>query len=76
MDTGQHELADLFVALGLPADHDSIERFLRQHSLAPGLLIADAWFWNEAQAELLRTAISDDAEWAEAADRLATLLCQ
>jgi hypothetical protein len=36
--------------------------------------LLEAPFWNSSQVELLQQAFTDDAEWAEAADTLATLL--
>jgi len=74
MDTGRHELADLFEALGLDCSRDAIERFVAHHTLLPGEPIAEARFWTTAQAEFLEAAIAEDAEWAEAVDHLATLL--
>ena len=74
MDTGTHDLASLFSQLGLANDEHSINRFIESHQLAAGMALSDAPFWSTAQAELLQQALTDDAEWAEAADILATLL--
>ena len=38
------------------------------------MALLDAPFWSASQVDLLQQAFSDDAEWAEAADTLATLL--
>jgi len=74
MDTGQHELANLFEALGLSRQTTAIDDFLARHHLAAGVRIFEAPFWNTSQQALLRTAIEEDSDWSEAVDTLATLL--
>ncbi|MBV8658400.1 MAG: DUF2789 domain-containing protein [Burkholderiales bacterium] len=74
MDTGHHELANLFDALGLPNQASAIDDFIRRYKLPPGIPIFEAPIWNAAQKEMLRTAIEEDSDWAEAVDTLATLL--
>lgn len=74
MDIGLHDLAALFGQLGLENDEQSIRRFIETHQLTAGTTFLDAPFWSPSQVELLQQAFSDDAEWAEAADVLATLL--
>lgn len=76
MDTGKHELPQLFQQLGLGADPAAIDEFLAKHRLEHGVEVADAPFWNAAQADFLRQELECDAEWAEAVDELATLLSQ
>ena len=74
MDMGLHDLAALFGQLGLN-DEPSIRQFIEVSSTCRRKFIAEAPFWNSSQkVELLQQAIADDAEWAEAADTLATLL--
>jgi hypothetical protein len=38
------------------------------------LHLADAFFWSPSQADLLRTEILDDADWAEVVDQLDVML--
>lgn len=75
MFTQQPALNDLFVQLGLPADDSAIEQFISEHKgLDSAQPLADAPFWNSAQANFLRQALADDAEWAEVIDELNTRL--
>ncbi len=74
MDIGLHDLAALFGQLGLENDEQSINRFIESHQLTANITFLEAPFWNPSQVELLQQAFTDDAEWAEAADVLATLL--
>lgn len=74
MDTSPHTLAALFKQLGLPNERQQIDAFLAGHRLADGQAIAEAPFWNEAQATFLREALEDDSDWAEEVDELACRL--
>ncbi|WP_024873508.1 DUF2789 family protein [Tolumonas lignilytica] len=74
MDIGTHDLAALFSQLGLANDESSIHCFIQSHELKGDETLPDAPFWTAAQAEMLKQAFIDDAEWAEAADTLASLL--
>lgn len=75
MDYAIHRLADLFRQLGLPDDPTAIEQFIAEHRpLPPGVALADASFWSPSQAQFLREEISEDADWAEIVDSLASLL--
>ena len=75
MEQPIHGFADLFAQLGLPADEAGIRQFIATHSPLPGqVLLADAPFWSDAQARMLRETIADDADWADVVDRLDTVL--
>ncbi|KAA0976634.1 DUF2789 domain-containing protein [Pseudomonas sp. ANT_H12B] len=75
MESPTHSLPNLFKQLGLPDDAESIDKFIATHSpLKPELHLADAFFWSEGQAQLLREEILDDADWAEVVDQLDVLL--
>ena len=75
MENPTHSLPSLFKQLGLPDDAVSIDKFIDTHSpLKPELHLADAFFWNKSQADLLRTEILDDADWAEVVDQLDVML--
>ena len=75
MFTQQPGINDLFVQLGLPSDEPAIEKFISEHrGLNSAQPLADAPFWNDAQASFLRQALAEDAEWAEVIDELNTRL--
>lgn len=70
-----HDLASLFKQLGLAHDQVAIERFVEQHSpLQESCKLADAPFWDTAQAAFLREEIREDADWAEVVDQLNLML--
>lgn len=71
MEQPVHPFSELFRQLGLPADAESIQRFIRLHApLAGDVKLADAPFWNAAQASFLRDELREDADWAEVVDQL------
>ena len=75
MEQPIHGFADLFAQLGLPADDAGIRQFIATHSPLPGqVLLADAPFWSDAQARMLRETIADDTDWADVVDRLDSVL--
>lgn len=75
MESPTHSLPALFKQLGLPDDAVSIEQFITSHSpLKADLHLADAYFWNEGQRQLLRDEILEDADWAVVVDQLNVLL--
>jgi len=64
MDKTFHRFSELFAPLGLPADEDGIRAFLVTHSPLPvDVVLADAPFWAQAQATLLRQEILENADW-------------
>ena len=67
-------LPSLFAQLGLADDELSIKRFISQHSLASGTRLYQADFWNQSQAQFIREAIYEDADWAEVIDQLDVML--
>lgn len=75
MQAPTHDLTALFEQLGLPADQASQDAFIEQHTPLPEqTLLADAAFWNPAQASLLREEIAADDDWSEVVDQLNLLL--
>ena len=71
METSYHHFCELFAQLGLPDDEPSVRAFITSHRPLPGQVrLADAPFWSESQARLLREGASDDADWAEVVDQL------
>ncbi|HLA31791.1 DUF2789 family protein [Pseudomonas sp. OTU750018] len=75
MQANVQELETLFQQLGLEHDQISIDLFIKRHSPLPeGCRLADAPFWDPAQADFLRQQFLADAEWAEVVDQLNLLL--
>jgi hypothetical protein len=61
----------LFGQLGLADDDEGIEEFIATHKGLPkSVHLEDASFWNDAQANFIRNALDEDAEWAELIDQL------
>ncbi len=71
MDTAPHNLSTLFQQLGLSGDARAIEDFIAAHMPLPEAVeLSEAPFWNKSQAEFIRSAWEDDADWAETVDEL------
>ena len=71
MDQPIHRFSELFAQLGLASDDHAIGQFLAAHRpLADEIALADAPFWNAAQAAFLREELLEDADWAEMVDQL------
>lgn len=69
---------DLFPQLGLPNTPEAIASFLEQHRPLPNdVLLADAPFWSESQAEFIREKrLQDSPEWIQIIDQLSEALRQ
>ncbi len=69
---------DLFAQLGLPNTPEAIASFLEQHRPLPNdVLLADAPFWSESQAEFIREKrLQDSPEWIQIIDQLSEALRQ
>jgi NAD(P)H-dependent FMN reductase len=67
---------DLFAQLGLPNSPEAIANFLNLHRPLPDdILLADAPFWDEAQAEFLRESrLQDTPDWTQLIDQLSEAL--
>ena len=74
MDTSRHTIQTLFRQLGIPHSEPAIEAFLKNNHLPPDIPLKEAAFWNGAQAQFIRDAIAEDADWAEVVDQLDALL--
>lgn len=75
MESPDHSLSSLFVQLGLDSSDQAIERFIAEHTpVAHHIMLHEAGFWNAAQADFLKQAVDDDADWAIVVDRLDSLL--
>lgn len=70
-----HLFHHLFEQLGLPSDDQAIAAFIKANGpLDEQLKLPDAPFWSRAQADFLREAVVDDADWAELVDALSLAL--
>ena len=75
MESSQHNMSNLFAQLGQACDEEAISSFIESHRPLPnGLPLHEATFWTVAQAQFLREAMTDDADWAEMADTLNSAL--
>lgn len=75
MDACNYKLDTLFAQLGLPNSEPEIDVFLDQHSPLPeDVLLYNAPFWTPSQAQFLKQAIKEDADWALVVDELSTRL--
>ncbi|HJV91618.1 MAG TPA: DUF2789 domain-containing protein [Holophagaceae bacterium] len=71
MESHVHLMTELFVQLGLPSDPPAIQAFLAKHRPLPSHLpLAQAPFWNPAQAAFLREGLQEDGDWAGIIDKL------
>lgn len=70
MDAAIHDLSDLFKQLGLPNGGAAIRKFCAEHYLPPHEYLEDAQFWTTAQAQFLREAWLEDADWVPLIDQL------
>lgn len=77
MDINSPTLNDLFAQLGLPDDNANIAAFIAAHKPLPHeLTLIQAPWWTPSQAEFLKEAIADDAQWAIIVDEFDDLLRQ
>lgn len=74
METFNHNLPTLFKQLGLPHSPIAIAEFCATHDLPDDTALADASFWSPAQAQFIREAWQQDADWIPEIDRLAARL--
>jgi hypothetical protein len=71
MEGEQHEISKLFQQLGLPADTQSIENFIKRHRPLPAdIKLTEASFWDDSQRAMLKQAYAEDADWAVLFDQL------
>ena len=74
MDTSEHSMQALFAQLGLSNSDTAIDNFIENNHLPNEIPIQNAAFWSAGQAQFIREAIEDDADWAEVVDHLDTQL--
>lgn len=75
MESIVHSMSDLFDQLGLPSDDQSIDEFIAKHQVQDSRIpIEELGIWSPAQADFLREARLEDADWAEVVDELSAAL--
>lgn len=74
MEIFNHDLANLFLQLGLPSDNNSIITFIHQHPLQDHENLCNADFWTPSQRQFLEESKLQDADWVEQIDTLDNLL--
>ena len=74
MDTSSHTMQALFAQLGLPNSDTAIDNFMQNNHLPAEIPLESAAFWSAGQAQFIREAITEDADWAEVVDHLDTQL--
>ena len=70
MDTSSHTMQALFAQLGLPNSDIAIDNFMQNNHLPAEIPLERAAFWSAGQAQFIREAITQDADWAEVVDHL------
>ncbi|MBK7900395.1 MAG: DUF2789 domain-containing protein [Azonexus sp.] len=71
MGSISYDMRNLFSQLGQANDADSIRRFIESKTpMGDAVLLHEAAFWSASQANFLREALLDDAEWASVIDAL------
>ncbi len=70
MDTSSHTMQTLFAQLGLSNSDTAIENFIQNNHLPADIPLENAAFWSAGQAQFIREAIAEDADWAEVVDHL------
>lgn len=75
MHAPDHSLNSLFLQLGLNNSDGAIDAFISKHRpLAHDVILHEAPIWSNSQAEFLKQAIADDADWSIVADQLDSML--
>jgi hypothetical protein len=75
MEPPVHSINALFDQLGLEDNDAAIEQFIEQHRpVSAGVALHEASFWSRSQAEFLKQAIEQDADWSEVVDQLDAML--
>jgi len=77
MERSPYDMSSLFAQLGEASDEAAIARFIRTHAPLDGdVRLHEANFWTPSQANFLREATLDDAEWVVIVDALNSELHQ
>jgi len=75
MESPAHNLNLLFEQLGLDSNDEAIDMFISKHkSIDYHGLLHEADFWSRSQADFLKQAVDEDADWAIVVDQLDSML--
>lgn len=75
MEAPMHNLNALFAQLGLDNSDEAIDAFISEHApFEEACRLYQADFWNHYQADFLKDALEDEADWADAIHQLDALL--
>ncbi|MBK0064130.1 MULTISPECIES: DUF2789 family protein [unclassified Acinetobacter] len=66
----QPTLELLFEQLGLDANEEAMDQFIRDHQLSADLKLHEADFWSAAQRDFLKSHWDKDDDWAIVIDEL------
>lgn len=70
MKNSDSKMSNLFLQLGLDADENAIEQFIKTHQLDKNVGFYDAPFWSPSQLQFFKEQIKADATWAIVIDQL------
>ena len=71
MENSIPSMTRLFDQLGLPSQPAEIQSFLAAHRpLQQDVMLSEAPFWTQSQAEFLRSEMQGDTDWAVVIERV------
>lgn len=75
MEASAHNLNALFAQLGMDSHDEAIQAFVKQHKgSVEHIRLFEADFWSRSQADFIRQALDEDADWAMVVDQLSAML--
>lgn len=75
METPLHSIVSLFDQLGLNSTEEGVNNFINKNGkLLGNIELHKADFWNTSQANFLKQALDEDADWVEIVNQLDAML--
>lgn len=75
METPIHSIVSLFDQLGLNSTEEGVNNFINKNGkLSDNIELHKADFWNTSQANFLKQALDEDADWVEIVNQLDAML--
>jgi hypothetical protein len=75
METPIHSIVSLFDQLGLNSTEEGVNNFINKNGkLSGNIELHKADFWNTSQANFLKQALDEDADWVEIVNQLDAML--
>ena len=75
METPIHSIVSLFDQLGLNSTEEGVNNFINKNGkLSSNIELHKADFWNTSQANFLKQALDEDADWVEIVNQLDAML--